>query len=134
MGYLEEKAPAGGIQRREQGSADKGATLVVALGFALTFAAIVGLPGPDLWFMGAAPALAIACGLPALLSVLMEKFRGGVSRALLILGAAALASVGVIYLGKADIARVVLAYFIPSALFAGAAMILAAPRLRARAT
>jgi len=134
MSLLEQRAPASHLQRREQSGADKRATVLVAIGFALTLAAILGLPGPDSWFMGAAPAIAILSGFPALLGLIMERFRGGFARMLLLAGAAALAAFGATYLGRADGVRVVVAYFIPAALFAGAALTLAAPRMRAKAT
>lgn len=134
MSLLEESAPPSELQRREQVGADKRATLLAAAGFAFTLASILGMPGPDFFFMGAAPAIAILSGFPALLGVMVEKSRGGFARALLLLGTAALAVVGARYLGRAGTWRVVLAYFVPAALFAGAALILAAPRFRSRAT
>lgn len=133
MSLLQEPAPGTGLQRRQQSSADKRATVFVAVGFALTLGAVLGLPGPSLWFMGLAPVIAIATGFPALLAVLVERHRGGMGRLLLGVGAVALAAVGVYYLRSADGTRVVLGYLLPAALFAGAALTLAAPRLRAKA-
>jgi len=117
--------------RREQTAADKRAAIVVAIGFALTFVALIGLPGPDAIFMGAAPVIAVVCAFPALMSMWMERYRGGFARVLLLIGAAALAGGGFTYADRASMAHVLLAYFIPAVLFAAAATSLARPRMRA---
>lgn len=134
MSSLLQPAPGTRIPRRAQAGADKRATLLVVVAFALTIAAIVGLPGPSSWFRGAAPGVAIVCGVPALIGMVMERFRGGYARLLLCAGAAALVAFGASYMGRAETARIVIAYFIPAALFLLAAATLAAPRMRANAT
>jgi len=73
MALLEGSAPRSAEQRREQTAADKRAAIVGAIGFALTFVALIGLPGPDGIFMGAAPVIAIVCAFPALMSMWMER-------------------------------------------------------------
>ena len=134
MALLEGEVPRSGKLRRELGVADRRATLLAGLALCLTLGAIVGLPGPDAWFMGLAPALGILSFGAALLGVFMERFRGGWARVLLSLGAIGLAAIGIGWLHNASVARVVIAYLVPAALFFAAAGALHAPRLRARAT
>lgn len=114
--------------------ADRRATLLAGVALCLTVGAIVGLPGPDVWFMGLAPAIGIvSCGV-ALLGVFMERFRGGWARLLLSLGAVALAAAGIAWLHSASVARVIVAYLAPAALLFAAAGALQAPRVCERAT
>ncbi len=114
--------------------ADRRATLLAAIALCLTLGAIVGLPGPNAWFMGLAPALGIVSFAAALLGVFLERFRGGWARLILSLGAIGLAVIGIAWLRNASVVRVVIAYLVPAALFFAAAGALQAPRLRARAT
>jgi hypothetical protein len=134
MALLQSRPPRTARVRKELDTADRRATLLSGLGLCLTLAAIAGLPGPDPWFMGLAPALGIVSFFAALLGVYMERFRGGWARLLLTLGAAALIAIGIAYLGSASAVRVVLAYLAPAALFLAGAAALHAPRLRERAT
>jgi hypothetical protein len=120
--------------RDELGAADRNASWSVGLGLCLTLAAILGLPGPDAWFMGLAPTIGILGGGAAPLGLFMERFRGGWARVLLSLAAVALGIAGAAWLKSASLARVTLAYFVPAALFLAAAATLHAPRLRERAT
>jgi hypothetical protein len=134
MALLEGDVPPNGKVRADLSVADRRATMLAGLGFCLTLGAIVGLPGPDAWFMGMAPAIAIvSCGA-ALLGVFMERFRGGWARLFLSLGAVALGAAGIAWMHSASAARVVIAYFAPAALFFAAAGALHTPRLRDRAT
>lgn len=134
MALLEGEVPRSGKVRRELDAADRRATLLAGIALCLTPGAIVGLPGPNPWFMGLAPALGILSFCSALLGVYMERFRGGWARLLLSLGAIGLAVIGIVYLRSASVARVIIAYLVPAALFFAAAGALQAPRLRARAT
>jgi peptidoglycan/LPS O-acetylase OafA/YrhL len=134
MSLLEGEVPPSGKVRKELNVADRRATALAGLGLCLTLAAIAGLPGPDAWFMGLAPALGIlSCGA-ALLGVFLERFRGGWARLFLTLGAVALAAAGIGWLHSANPLRVIAAYLAPAALFFAAAGALHGPRLRARAT
>ncbi|HTO96261.1 MAG TPA: hypothetical protein VMK66_04375 [Myxococcales bacterium] len=133
MSLLEGEVPPSG-EVKALNMADRRATVLAALGLCLTLAAIVGLPGPDVWFMGLAPAVGLlSCGA-ALLGVFMERFRGGWARLLLSLGAVALAAAGIAWLHSANPVRVIVGYLAPAALFFAAAGALHGPRLRARAT
>lgn len=127
MGLLQERAPASAALRAQQGTADRRATLLAALGFCFTLAAILGLPGNPV-FMGAAPCIALGFGFVALMGIRMERFRGGFARVLLAAGALAFLAFGVAYAGRVSTGRVLLAYFVPAALFLLAAITLAAPR------
>jgi len=134
MALLHGEAPRSRQAREELAVADRRAVILSGLGLVLTLAAIVGLPGPDRWFMGLAPALGIVSFGAALIGVYMERFRGGWARLLLTLGATALAASGIAWLGDASAARAVVAYLFPAALFFAAAAALHAPRLRQRPT
>ena len=134
MALLEEQPPRDPATREKLGAADRRAAILAGAGACLTLAAIVGLPGPDPWFMGLAPALGLlGCGA-ALLGMFMERFRGGWARLLLSVIAAALAIAGLAYLRNASAARAIVAYLAPAALLFAAAGVLHAPRIRARAT
>lgn len=134
MGLIEGEVPRSGKVRSDLSAADRRATLLAGIALCLTLGAIVGLPGPDVWFMGLAPAVGIvSCGA-ALLGVFMERFRGGWARLLLSLGAVALGAAGIAWLHSASAFRVVIAYFAPAALLFAAAGALHAPRVRQRAT
>ena len=134
MALLEGETPRNPAVREELSGADRRAAIVAGAGACLTLAAIVGLPGPDAWFMGLAPALGLlGCGA-ALLGMFMERFRGGWARLLLSAVAAALAISGLAYLRSASATRVILAYLVPAVLLFSAAGVLHAPRIRARAT
>ena len=134
MALLQGEVPRSGKERHELSLADRRATWLSGIALCLTLAAIAGLPGPNAWFMGLAPSLGIVSFFAALLGMFCERFRGGWARLLLSLGAVALAIAGVAYLGSASVARVILAYFAPAALFLAAAGALHAPRMRALAT
>jgi hypothetical protein len=134
MALLEGEAPPGGKARSELSMADRRATMLAGIALCLTLGAILGLPGPDAWFMGLAPALGIVSCCAALLGVFMERFRGGWARMFLSLGAVALGAAGIAWLHSASAVRVVIAYFAPAALFFAAAGALHAPRARERAT
>jgi hypothetical protein len=134
MALLEGEVPRSGKVRAEFEVADERATWLSGLALCLTLAAIVGLPGPDDWFMGLAPAIGIlGCGA-ALPGVFMERFRGGWARLFLSLAAVALAAAGISWLHSASVVRAIVAYLAPAALFFAAAGALHAPRVRARAT
>ncbi|MGZ6123826.1 MAG: hypothetical protein ACXWLR_02645 [Myxococcales bacterium] len=134
MALLDGEVPRSGTVREELAAADRRATLLAGLALCLTLGAIVGLPGPDNWFMGLAPAIGIlGCGA-ALLGVFMERFRGGWARLFLSLAAVALAAAGIGWLHSASMVRVIIAYLAPAALFFAAAGALHAPRVRQRAT
>ncbi|MGZ6123995.1 MAG: hypothetical protein ACXWLR_03490 [Myxococcales bacterium] len=134
MALLEGDVPRSGKVRAELAVADRRATMLAGLALCLTLAAIVGLPGPDNWFMGLAPAIAIlGCGA-AVFGVFMERFRGGWARLFLSLAAVALAAAGIAWLHSASVVRVILGYLAPAALFFAAAGALHAPRARERAT
>ena len=134
MSLLEGEVPRSGEVRRKLTAADKRATLLAGLALCLTLGAIVGLPGPDVWFMGFAPAIGILSFCAALLGVFMERFRGGWARLLLSLGAIGLLAAGIGWLPTASALRVIIGYLAPAALFFAAAGALQAPRLRERAT
>jgi hypothetical protein len=134
MALLEERAPRSPVQRREQAAADKTAAIVVAVAWCLTLVSILGLPGPDFLYMGAAPAIVIVATFPALMGIFLQRDRGGFARLFLLVGAAALVVVGAIYAGKASVARTIFAYFLPSTLLLVAAALLTAPRLEQKAT
>jgi hypothetical protein len=134
MALLENPARISPEQRSEQNIADKRATLLAGLGWILTLGSLLGLPGPDFVFMGAAPALALISVFPALMGMYLQRYRGGFARLFLLAGAVALAVVGAFYLGRADGMRIGIAYFLPALLLAGAALVLAAPRADGRAT
>jgi hypothetical protein len=133
MALLEGEAPRSGKERSELRVADRRATLLAGLALCLTLGAIVGLPGPDAWFMGLAPAIGIVSCVEALLGVYMERFRGGWARLFLSLGAVALAAAGIAWLHSASAVRVIIAYFAPAALLFAAAGARQAPRARERA-
>ena len=132
MALLEERTPHDRALRAGLSAADRRATLLAGLGWCLTLAAILGLPGPDRWFMGLAPAIAIVCAGAALIGIFMQRFRGGFARLLLGAGGVALAGIGIAYLRSASIVRVIVAYFIPAILLWSAAGALAAPWMRQR--
>lgn len=134
MALLQGEVPRSGKVRRQLEAADLRATVLAGVGLCLTLGAIVGLPGPDVWFMGLAPALGILSFFAALVGVFMERFRGGWARLLLALGAVGLAVIGILYLRSADAVRAIIAYLLPAALFFAAAGALHAPRMRERAT
>lgn len=133
MTLVDERGPKSNEEKHARGQADKRSALLACVGWCFTLACILGLPGPDLFYMGAAPAIGAALVFPALLAMQMQRFRGGISRLLLVLAAAAVAGVGAAYLGRVSFARVLLGNFIPAILFVGAAVALQAPRLRERA-
>jgi hypothetical protein len=133
MALLENPERISPSQRGAQNTADKWAMVLAAIGWVLTLGSLLGLPGPDFVFMGAAPALAIVSVFPALMGLFVQRYRGGFARAFLAAGALALALVGLFYFGRASHARVMVAYFAPAVLLAGAALVLAAPR-RSNAT
>ncbi len=134
MALLEGEAPRNGKVRSELSMADRRATMLAAVALCLTLGAIIGLPGPDAWFMGMAPAIGIlSCGA-ALLGVFMERFRGGWARLFLSLGAVALGAAGIGWMHSASAARVVIAYFAPAALLFAAAGALQAARARKTVT
>ncbi|HWE23492.1 MAG TPA: hypothetical protein VG496_06075 [Myxococcales bacterium] len=134
MALLEERPPSSPVVRREQAAADKAAVIIVAAAWCLTLASILGLPGPDFVYMGAAPAIVIVATFPALMGIFLQRYRGGFARLGLLVGVGALVAVGGLYAGKASASRTVFAYFLPAALLLVSATLLAAPRLGQKAT
>jgi hypothetical protein len=135
MSLLEERGPRSLAARRDLSAADRRAAWLAATGWALTIVSLLGLPGPDGYFMAAAPLLGTASVFPALMAMWMQRFRGGFSRLFLFGGAAALFALGAAYVGKASAGRILLACFLPSVVLFLAAMTLSAARARqARAT
>jgi hypothetical protein len=132
MSLIEEPAPRQRTARRALGSADRRASWLAAAAWALSTASLIGFPGPDSFFMGAAPLVATASVFPALMAMWMQRYRGGFSRAFLVGGAVALFALGAAYAGRASTARVFVACFVPAVLSIVAAMTLSAAR-RARA-
>jgi hypothetical protein len=130
MALIESRTPRNPAIRDQLSAADKHATLLAGLGWILTLGAILGLPGPDAWFMGLATAVATVAVFPALLGIFMQQYRAGWARLFLVAGAAALALIGAGYVTSASTARVIVAYFLPGALLLTAAGVLSAARAR----
>ena len=128
---LIERPPRSAAVRTQMAEADRYATLIAGAGWIFTLATLLGLPGPDAWFMFLAPAIGTLAAGGALTGVFMQRYRGGFGRTLLAAGAAALVAVGVFYLGRASIPRAIAGYFVPAAMFVAAAAILRMPRARA---
>jgi hypothetical protein len=133
MTLVDERGPRSSEEKSARSQADKRSAVLACVGWCFTLACILGLPGPDLFYMGAAPAIGAALVFPALLAMQLQRFRGGISRLLLVLAAVLVAGVGAAYLGRVGFARVLLGNFLPAVLFFAAAAALQAPRLRERA-